>query len=452
MPRLLQGAGAKEEAAAIAAFLSSLKSPPTESGEPVAYRTRQNDPKEGDGAAAAAGEPKPLYERLHCGGCHEPPDAAKPDPAKLSHRGLAAKFPKGSLAAFLKAPEAGYPWTRMPNFHLSNAEANELEEWLLAATPKPEIAVAPGNEPADAALLARGRMLIQTTGCVRCHDLGPAENEAARASAPVAPRLAALTAERWSEGCLTAERKPEAKAPAFQFTPEQRAALAAFGTADRVSLRRHVPAEFAERQTRVLNCNACHGQLEGFPSLEMLGGKLKPEWAARFIGGAIPHKIRYDAHPKGEVWLEARMPAFASRGALLAAGLSELHGYAPNTPSEPPPDLALAEIGRKLAGKDGGLSCISCHGVGPLLAMEVFESEGINLAESADRLQPEYFRRWFRAPTSVDPQTKMPVYFREDGTSPLTEILGGDAEKQIGAVWEYLKLGDRMQPPALAPQ
>jgi hypothetical protein len=186
--------------------------------------------------------------------------------------------------------------------------------------------------------------------------------------------------------------------------------------------------------------------LEGFPPLELLGGKLKPEWAARFIGGEIPHKIRYEAHPKGEPWLEARMPAFRSRARDLAVGLSARDGYGSRSPEHGPIDATLAGIGRKLVGKEGGFSCVSCHGVGSLLAMEVFESEGVNLVYSADRLQPDFYRRWLRAPTSVDPQTKMPVYF-DEGKSPLTEVLGGDADKQIAAIWEYLQLREKMQPP-----
>jgi len=207
-----------------------------------------------------------------------------------------------------------------------------------------------------------------------------------------------------------------------------------------------VPAEFAERQTRALNCVACHGALEGFPPLELLGGKLKPEWSAQFIAGEIPHKIRYDAHPRGEVWLEARMPAFKSRARHLAVGLAARDGYPSQSTAPPAIDPELAGVGRKLVGKDGGFSCVSCHGVGSLLAMEVFESEGVNLVYSADRLQPDFYRRWLRAPTSIDPQTKMPVYF-DEGKSPLTEILGGDAEKQIAAIWQYLQLKEKMIPP-----
>ena len=237
------------------------------------------------------------------------------------------------------------------------------------------------------------------------------------------------------------------KAPYFAFSPEERDALKAFGQSDKQSLSRHVPLEFSSRQTRLLNCAGCHGQPEGFPPLEVMGEKLKPEWATKFIAGEIGYKPRAEEHPRGEPWLQMRMPAFKSRAEFLAHGLAAEHGYGPRTVPEPPVDMELARLGQKLVGKEGGFSCVSCHGVGKLEAMEVFESEGINLAFSAERLLPEYYRRWLRSPTSIDPQTKMPVYF-EDGKSPLTEILGGDADKQINAVWQYIRLGNQMPTPA----
>ena len=110
---------------------------------------------------------------------------------------------------------------------------------------------------------------------------------------------------------------------------------------------------------------------------------------------------------------------------------------------------ALAKVGHKLNGKDGGLSCISCHGVNAQPAAEVFESEGINLGHTAARLQRSYFFRWMRLPAGVDPQTKMPAFWDDSGKSPLTEILDGDAEKQINAVWHYLWLGEKMPKPVV---
>jgi hypothetical protein len=90
---------------------------------------------------------------------------------------------------------------------------------------------------------------------------------------------------------------------------------------------------------------------------------------------------------------------------------------------------------------------VSCHSIGEFGATQVFEAPGINLATSFDRLQPDYFRRWLRAPTTIDPASKMPVYFDEEGRSPLPEILGGDGPKTIQAVWEYLRLKDTMAKP-----
>ncbi len=436
MPKLLNGPKAKEDAEAIAAYLASLKTGGEVKFSEVAYKTRQHEPAEGEGAAPNS-EPKPLYERLHCIGCHNPPDSPQPDPAKLSQKRIAEKFPAGKLAEFLRAPDAHYAWTRMPGFHLSEKEAKELEDWLFAAAPKAELKPA----PTDDAQIERGRKLVQTTGCLNCHSL-KLENQFK------SPALDALH---------TRHLKKREKVPAGDclgatpfadhgFTTEQRAALDSFTRAGFASLSRHVPADFAERQTRALNCTACHGQIDLVPAFELLGGKLKPEWVANFIAGDIPQKMRFDAHPKGEPWIDSRMPAFKSRATHLATGMAQWHGYAPRTPAETPVDAALAEAGRKLVGKDGGLSCVSCHAVGPMLAMEVFESEGVNLAYSADRLLPDYFRRWFRAPTTIDPQTKMPVYF-DEGKSPLTDILGGDGEKQITAVWEYLRLRDKMPAP-----
>jgi mono/diheme cytochrome c family protein len=439
MPKLLNGPKAKEESEAIAAYLASLETGGEVKFTAVTYRTKQNEPAEGEGHAPN-GEPKPLYERLHCIGCHNPPDSKEPDPAKLSQKRIAEKFPVRKLAEYLRQPDAHYAWTRMPNFHLNEKEAKELEDWLLAAAPKAELKAA----ITDAAIIERGRKLVQTTGCLNCHSMNVENQFKAPALNALHSRQVAKQEKGSAGDCLG--QTPLAN---YGFTADQRSALAAFTLAGFASLSRHVPSEFAQRHHRALNCTACHGQIDLIPTFEALGGKLKPEWAAKFIAGEIPHKFRYDTHPKGEPWVESRMPAFPSRAKDLAIGMAQQHGYAPKTPVDAPVDMALAEIGRKLVGKDGGFSCVSCHGVGAMLAMEVFESEGINLTHSAERLQPDFYRRWFRAPGSIDPQTKMPMYF-DEGKSPLTDVLDGDGERQISAVWEYLKLGNKMQAPKTA--
>ncbi len=434
MPKLLRGTNAQPDAEAMAAYLASLQTGGTVTLAATSYATRQSPAQDGDEPVPAA---KPLYERLRCDACHNPPNATEPDPKKLSQKRVAEKFPPGKLAEFLRAPEAHYAWTRMPNFHLTAKEAKELEDWLFAAAPKPPAVAA----PADAAIIARGQKLVQTSGCLNCHNL-KLENQFRNPPSDILFSRHLKDRPKLPAGdCLGSTPAAD-----YQLSAEQRAALNAFTETGPASLTRHVPAEFAGRQTRTLNCAACHGPIELVPPLEILGGKLKPEWAAKFLAGEIPHKMRYDDHPRGEPWVDARMPAFKSRATWLAAGMAAQHGVPPRTPPEPPVDRKLAELGRQLTGKDGGFSCVSCHAVGPQPAREVFDSEGINLADSAARLLPDYYRRWFRNPVAIDPQTKMPVYF-DEGRSPLTEILEGDAERQMDALWHYLRFGAEMPAP-----
>ena len=405
MPKVVSSA---EEAQAMATFLASLK---VGRGVPAEPPDRKATPPEG----------KTLYEALLCAACH---DAT--DPSKISLAQVAEKFPPGKLAEYLLAPEAHFAWIRMPNFHLSHAEAEAFEKQLVGrGLPA---------EPLPQADTNTGRSLVQSRGCLNCHNLQLESKATAR-----------KLGTNWDTGCVVSA----ANAPQFDFTPAQRAALQAFGRTDRSSLTRHVPAEFAERQMRLLNCRACHGQNEGFPPVDILGGKLRPEWSSQFIAGDIPYKPRAETHPRGEPWLFARMPSFKSRAVFLGNGMAALHGYPPKSPLPAKIDPALAKDGQKLGGKDGGFSCVSCHAVGSVQATDVFDSEGINLAWSAERLLPQYYRRWVRNPLSIDPQTKMPVYFDEEGRSPLTEVLDGDGEKQITAIWHYLLMGEKMPPPNL---
>jgi mono/diheme cytochrome c family protein len=408
MPRLVGGADAK----AIAAYLGSLKGTPVAAG------------KAGDKDAGHA-----LYEKLLCASCHNPPDAPQPDPGKISQKGVKAKFAPGALAAFLAKPEEHFAWIRMPNFKLSGEEAANLAAYLEASADAPFDAPA----AADPATIARGRALVESSGCADCHAVDGIR------STRTAKALAEISGERWTEGCLAEAPAEGSKAPRYAFTGAQRAALRVWGKTDHASLGRGTAADFLARQSMHLQCAECHGKHEGFPTWELLGGKLKPEWAARFIGGQEPWKPR--------TWLEARMPAFPSYAPGLAVGLATRHGLPAVTPAESAGNPEDAEKGRKLVGVNGGFSCVSCHGVGDFAATAVFEAPGINLAHSFERIQPDYFRRWLRSPMSVDPSTKMPVYFDEEGKSPLAEYYGGDGPKTLAAVWEYLRQGSKMAKP-----
>lgn len=437
MPQVLHGPKVQDDADAIASYLSTL----TEGGKVTFNEVKPAAiiaPPEDAGEVHQFEEPKTLFTKLHCAACHQEPGIKEEAPGKISLAHVAEKFPAGKLEEFLRKPEAHYTWIRMPNFRLTEAEAHELTTNLLAAATKPANV---RKASTDTARIAHGKRLVQSSGCLSCHE---AKLENQFKGMP----LAKLTAESWTRGCLAPGGSTNSTAPHFGFSDAQRAALRRFGTAHLASLQRHVPTDFAARQVKNLNCVGCHGQFEEFPALNLLGGKLKPAWAAAFIAGEIAYKPRAERHPKGEPWLFARMPGFKPYAKALAEGMAMQHGYAPTNPVEKPVDQEMAKIGHKLIGKDGGLSCISCHGIGKMPAVEVFESEGINLAYTADRLREDYYFRWMHNPIAIDPQTKMPAFF-EDNRSGLTDIYDGSGEKQIGALWEYIRLRDKMPLPAV---
>lgn len=436
MPR---GAGMNDqEAADLAAWLASLGTPAPD-GPP--------------GDAAAGGK---LFAELRCVGCHTLPEK-DPQPERVPLRHVKAKWRPAALREFLKKPDAHYAWIEMPLFALSDDEASKLAAFLLERSRPLE---GPAFPAGDA---ARGLERAKLRGCAGCHT----------APAPPAKTYAALAAipkEGWSRGCM-AEGGDE-KSPDFGLSKAQKDALAAFAATDRASLGRDAAPEFAERQLRALRCAACHkrddrqdlwgdvadetkdllpkkkddGEFAEFevavpvvPPLTWTGEKLKPEWTAAFLAGTIKER------PRAFLGV-LRMPAFPVRAAGLAAGLALEHGCEPVSPPAPAPNRELSEIGRRLSGPGGGLDCLACHAIAGRAATKVFEAPAPNFRLSRDRLRPDYFVRWVREPLRVEPGTKMPQFF-QGGRSQLTEVLEGDATRQIEALWNYLLEGEAIKAP-----
>ena len=118
------------------------------------------------------------------------------------------------------------------------------------------------------------------------------------------------------------------------------------------------------------------------------------------------------------------------------------------TPSKILPEQTLGRGLRRMYFGSDQRETVSLVGTPAFMEfVESIESEGVNLGRSSDRLQKAYYYRWLRNPPSIDPQTKMPRFFTDDTKSPLTDILDGDVQKQLDAIWNYLSLGEKMVPP-----
>lgn len=442
MPRLFHVNGSDQRAADVAAYLGSFGAEIHDAAP--------------SGRVAEGGR---IFANLDCVACHSPP-GAKRDPARVPLDYVRAKFKPAALREYLLKPEAHYAWNPMADFHLSQQEASDLSAYLLSD----------GKDlPQSAGDAAKGKRLVVSIGCLNCHQLGQEKSEAAFAP------LASLTKEKLARGCLAGDESTRGAAPEFPLSDMQREAIVAFLQTDRASLGRDAAPEFAERQIASLRCLACHARDgnesllsqrldaeaqalhakfpnppasehdllaadQGPPMLTWAGEKLRPQWMARFIAGQIPYKPRY--------YLRARMPSFPARAGLIASGVAEEHGCAPTLPPEPSPDEKLAEIGRQLCGKspNQGFSCVQCHASADQPPFAAFEAPAINLKYIAERLRHAYYTRWIRDPQRIDPNTKMPKFEDDEGKTGLPTF-DNDGQKQFDAIWEYLLIGQKLQPP-----
>ncbi len=389
-----------------------------------------------------------LFANLGCIACHTPPEYEGQDEhnrVPLAH--VRAKWQTPALIAYLKDPQALYKWTRMPNFRLSDEEANRLAAFLLSGNQR-EFASDLKGDP------AKGGQIVVTAGCLNCHAGLPPTTQ---------PKLADTLKGGWTRGCLAPDDASRGTAPDFALTAEQRGALLAFAANGFDSLKQDNAAEFAQRQITNLGCTACHSrdgapstwsQLEGdmavlqagaptpegegmaiagttAPVLTWFGEKLQADWAAKFIAGGISYKPR--------PWLIARMPGFGVRSEGLAHGLALDHGFSIAREPEAAVDLEKAKAGETLISENGGFNCTTCHGVGERAATAVFEAPGINLAYATERLRKGYYHRWVLHPLRIDPDTKMPRFADDEGKTPLTDFFGGKASEQFEAIWQYLR-------------
>ena len=73
----------------------------------------------------------------------------------------------------------------------------------------------------------------------------------------------------------------------------------------------------------------------------------------------------------------------------------------------------------------------------------------VDLTRVFERTKPEWFADLLLDPKSVLMNSRMPEFW-VDGVSPVRDVLDGDPERQVEAIWQYLSTGESMMlPPGL---
>lgn len=476
MPDVLSGlpdSDRRSAANSLAAFVTSMQKPFPEIKGSGAQGVPFEFWKHGD-----AMQGRQLYHQVGCVACHEADEdyetvETKPSPLdqllkqldddelvelglgaaarrvdSVPHSDLAAKYSPRSLTFFLLDPHQTRTTGRMPDLKLGVVEAADIAAWLLNKQVRdPTVSSDVGSSQEQQKLA--GRRLFQELGCINCHAIdGMTAARKARALSDLA-----FTASR---NCLNGAHEG---LPKFELDEMQTAAIrtACSGESTGSSAEQAADASL-ELQLLKLNCMACHerndqggvgryrrpyfetvghvdigdeGRLP--PPLTGVGRKLKPAWLNQVLkgqGDVRPHmRIRMPIFPGDQVGDLPEWMAEADRLREKPRSEKEVFG-----------DISgLADAGRHLL--DTG--CVQCHSLrGDALPGVV----GIDLEGIASRVEPQWFHDFLLDPGSLKSRTRMPTFF-PNGKSQNAAILNGDRERQIAAMWAYLKNVRRMKLP-----
>ena len=409
----------------------------------VSLTDKAFEPKAVDPEAAERGEI--AFHSVGCVACHSP----RGDDGEEKHRSetdsdlsvplgdLSGKYSPETLASFLENPHRARPSGRMPNMKLTHWEALDIGHYLAGAKPNgfAEFQVDPDQAKV-------GQNLFQKFQCVRCHSGPKGSRGAVNSSVPITSSAG---------GCLS---EKAGSWPRYELSDQQRALLVDAIESSRNRLGDEQRVQLSMTTFRCYNCHQRNGiggvttarndyfqttdpnlgpQGRIPPSLTGVGNKLQPKWLRQVLVSG--RSIR--------PYVKTRMPQY---GAVQVGHLVDLFGRA-----DPAPDVHFGtaddpketkKTATELVG-NRGLNCVACHTFQQKPAQTM---PGVDLTEMGQRLQKNWFYRYMKSPQTLNPGTVMPSFW-PGGKSIRPEILGGDRDTQIEAIWLYLQDGRQARTP-----
>lgn len=429
---------------------------------------------------------KQVVETVGCLACHAVGENTKVREARGTSYDIAPELTRvGSKVSpdwaydWVRNPRHYNPATKMPSLRLTDGEAKDVVAYLMTLKDERTFEKHTGDLTSPE-LIKRGESTIREYGCNGCHVIPGMEKEG-RVSVSLSnfgrkkveemdfgDTKVPHTWHDWVFNKLKNSRVFETdrivqKMPVFSFSDDEITSLGMFllsQTKDEPDKR--FVQEFDKKQQNIesgrrlaiqYNCQQCH-QLEQFgmfisaaigdeqaflpPIITGEGKKVQEPWLHDFLKNPStvgqPNSIR--------PWIPTRMPTFSlsdeeiTRLTKYFLGLSnqelELRDYRSFQP-----DPTLLPVAKSMFND---LQCMKCHPTG---AVSAKPGEGStqdlapNLTKARDRLKPEWIVEWLADPNKIQEGTRMPTFW-PDGQSPLPDVLGGDAHKQMTAIRDYV--------------
>lgn len=391
---------------------------------------------------------------------------------------IGSKVTSDWLYDWVRNPRHYNPTTRMPSLRLTDTEAKDVVAFLMTmkderALPEKELNLSSPE------MVKRGEKVIRDYGCGGCHLIKGMENEG-RVSVSLSNFGRKKVEEMdfgdtkvphswgdWVSNKLKNARVFETdrivqRMPVFALADSEITSLRMFllsltkDEPDKKYVRafdkRQQEIEAGRRVAIAYNCQQCH-QLEKKgayltsiveesayhpPIITGEGKKVQEQWLYAFLKNPTqtgqPNSIR--------PWISTRMPTFQfsedeiNKLQKYFLGLSnqefvlrDYGAFKPNAETLP--------IGKEIFTD---FQCLKCHpsGNAPINPDEVSTSDlAPNLVHAATRLKPDWIVEWLADPGKIQEGTRMPTFF-PDGQSPLPDVLGGDARKQMEAIRDHV--------------
>lgn len=403
---------------------------------------------------AAAERGRELFHTVGCVACHSPRDDNQEDVLAESSVPLGSihlKYNLDGLVRFLENPLEFRPSGRMPKMHLTHWESVDVASYLLAV-PQEDGASPPFK--IDRELRAQGKIRFDQLGCAQCHQIDVADSNPMAEPMPqvlAQPTSLPLSEVRVEHGCLS---DAQGKWPTFSLTKSQRQAIAAALSRETRDLSGADQIGMTLTAFRCVNCHQ-RDDLGGVsderdkyfqttnpnlgpqgripPTLTGVGAKLDPAWLRQVLVGE--QAIR--------PYVLTRMPQYGIEN------VEHLVDLFPQTDPLPAVEFAkfqdkklMREAGAEMVGT-GGLNCIVCH---TFQLQEAANMPAVDLTVMAQRLQKDWFYHYMRNPQSLSPNTIMPSFW-PGGKGMRHDILDGNRDQQIEALWQYLLDGRQARTP-----
>lgn len=377
-----------------------------------------------------------LIEESNCIACHKLEGYSKQWVPGLD--GIGSKVNRNWLVRWLKNPRGYFAKTKMPNFLLSDEEANLLADFLMTFKSFPsEATLEPIPKSVTSAsasdrdkLVELGSTRFREARCISCHPI----NDRGGYVATDLGRVASKVSSQWLYNYLKSPKllQPGVEMPRYRLTEKELTAVTAYIESEFVDYEmEEVPSHTAEPAYyekglalfKKYNCSSCH-ELGGMKKAEEMGPELTSigdkklyeiDFGKAGIGQTLPLYLFTKVKDPRVFLPTMKMPKYEftdeESRAIAVALLGNTKETIPEEFKVFPEPLSTYSPQGDFGKLVEDLACFGCHtmfGRGRLVATD--------LTREASQTQRGWIKNYFKIPYSLRPimTERMPNLFLSD--------------------------------------